>query len=221
MGPGHAHSDALAIELAVRGSTWLVDPATYVYGSDTEARDWFRSTRAHNTATVDGEDQSLTLAPFSWKTSANCSLTRFDDFGDCVVFEGSHDGYHRLSDPVTHTRSVMMLRKRPALIVEDRFTARARHNYAIRYHFAPGCQAAGFDNRIETRITNGETLVINAFVRGAGLSGLRTRIEDGWVSTCYGHRAAAPIAVFEASADGPILITTVILAVPSTESAAV
>ena len=125
MGLGHAHSDALAIELAVRGATWLVDPATYIYGSDAEARDWFRSTRAHNTATVDGEDQSLTSTPFAWKTSANCSLIRFDDLGDCVVFEGSHDGYRRLSDPVTHTRSVVMLRERSALIVSDRFAARA------------------------------------------------------------------------------------------------
>ncbi|MGH9753469.1 MAG: alginate lyase family protein [Blastocatellia bacterium] len=140
-GPGHAHSDALAIELAHQGVTWLVDPATYVYGSDPEARDWFRSTSAHNTATVDGEDQSAPGAPFAWKTSANCKLEVFKDLGDCVVFEGSHDGYHRLSDPVTHTRSVVMLRKKSAFIVSDRFTARARHSYAIRYHFAAGCKA--------------------------------------------------------------------------------
>src|SRR5262249_5707215 len=118
-GPGHAHSDALAIELAIRGVTWLVDPGAYIYGSDVEARDWFRSTSAHSTATVDGEDQSAPLAPFTWKTSANCSLGEFKDLGDCVVFEGSHDGYRRLSDPVTHARSVLMLRNKWALIVSD------------------------------------------------------------------------------------------------------
>ena len=217
MGPGHAHSDALAIELAICGSIWLVDPATYVYGADAEARDWFRSTRAHNTATVDGEDQSLTSAPFAWKTSANCSLIKFDDLGDCVIFEGSHDGYHRLGDPVTHTRSVVTLRKQSAFIVSDRFAAGARHHYAVRYHFAPNCEANARDNRIEARMPNGESLVINFFAKGAGLSGLKVSVEGGWVSSCYGQRAEAPIAVFEISGDGAVEITTVIVGRPARE----
>ncbi len=216
MGCGHAHSDALSIEVAIRGTTWLVDPATYVYGSDAEARDWFRSTRAHNTATVDGEDQSLTSTPFAWKTHANCSFIRFDDLGDCIIFEGSHEGYLRLSDPVTHTRSVIMMRQRAAFIVSDRFTASIRHAYTLRYHLTQGCEAAALGNRVEARMSSGEMLVINFFVRGLGLSGLRVRIEDGWVSTCYGQRTVAPVAVFEASGEGQIEMTTVILTVPST-----
>ncbi len=216
-GQGHAHSDALAIELAIRGTTWLVDPATFVYGSDPATRDWFRRTGAHNTAVVDGEDQSLTSAPFAWRTSANCNLIAFDDLGDCVVFEGSHDGYQRLNDPVTHIRSVVMLRKQPAFIVSDNFRARARHTYTIRHHFAPGCTVAAFDQRIEAQMPNGDRLVINTFVKGAGLSGLDTRIENGWVSTCYGRRAEAPVAAFEASGDGPMEFTTVIAPSPTDE----
>src|SRR5215475_2718924 len=214
MGLGHAHSDALAIELALRGATWLVDPATYVYGAEAEARDWFRSTRAHNTATVDGEDQSEPSTPFAWKTSADCNLIRFDDLGDCVIFEGSHDGYHRLRDPVTHIRSVVMLRKQSALIVSDRFADRARHDYAIRYHFAQNCEAYARDNRIEARMPNGESLVINFFAKAAGPSGAKLWVEGGWVSSCYGQRAEAPVAVFEVSGDGMVEITTVIVGEP-------
>jgi uncharacterized heparinase superfamily protein len=217
-GPGHAHSDALSIELAIRGVTWLVDPATYVYGSDVKARDWFRSTSAHNTATVDGEDQSAPSAPFAWETSAICSLEEFRDLGDCVVFEGSHDGYRRLSDPVTHARSVVMLRKRLAFIVSDRFTARGRHNYVIRFHFAAGCEAECRGDRVEARAPNGERLVINFFAKGEGMKSLKTSIEDGWVSYCYGQRAAAPVAVFEASGVGTTEITTVIVGCPAREA---
>ena len=213
VGCGHAHADALAIELAVRGMTWLVDPGAYVYGAQPEARDWFRSTRAHNTVTVDGKDSSVPSTPFAWETIANCRLVEFKDHGDFVIFAGSHDGYHRLSDPVTHTRSVLTLRKQAAFIVSDKFKARVRHDYAIRYHFAPGCELEVFDNRIEAR-QGGETLVINFFTSGMGMSRIRTRIEDGWVSTCYGQRAEAPVAIFEASGDGPVELTTVILAVP-------
>jgi hypothetical protein len=210
-GPGHAHADALAVELAVRGVTWLIDPATFVYGSNPEARDWFRSTSAHNTATVDGEDQSTPGATFAWETRANCNLEAFKELGDCVVFEGSHDGYHRLSDPVTHTRAVVMLRKQSAFIVSDRFMARARHSYAIRYHFAAGCEAEAHGNRVEARTPNGDGMAIIFFAKGAGLRDLKTRTEDGWVSSCYGQRARAPVAVFEASGDGPVEVTTVIV----------
>ena len=214
VGCGHAHADALAIELALRGVTWLVDPGAYVYGAQPEARDWFRSTRAHNTVMVDGQDSSVPSTPFAWETSANCHLVEFKDQGDFVIFAGSHDGYHRLNDPVTHTRSVLMLRQQAAFIVSDKFQARVRHDYAIRYHFAPGCEVEAFDNRIEARTPNGEALVINFFTSGLGLSRIRTRVEDGWVSTCYGQRVEAPVAIFEASGDGPIDLTTVILAVP-------
>jgi hypothetical protein len=218
IGLGHAHSDALAIELALRGATWLVDPATYVYGSDPEARDWFRRSSAHNTATVDGQDQSVPAAPFAWQTSANCRLLRFADLGDCVVFAGAHDGYHRLSDPVTHTRSALMLRQPSAFIVSDHFQARGRHVYTLRYHLAPDCEAADFGHRIEARRPNGEGLVINCFVGGSGLSQLRARTESGWVSTCYGQRAAAPVAVFEVSGNGPVELTTVMVALPHSRS---
>src|SRR5205085_11345645 len=63
---GHAHADQLAFEFAARGTTWLVDPGTFTYTGDAEMRDRFRSTAAHNTVTVDGEQQSTPAGPFAW-----------------------------------------------------------------------------------------------------------------------------------------------------------
>ncbi|QQS47192.1 MAG: alginate lyase family protein [Acidobacteriota bacterium] len=210
MGPCHAHSDALSIELAMHGTSWLVDPASYVYGADPETRDWFRSTPAHNTATVDGESQSIPSTPFAWRTSANCVLKEFSDRGPAVVFEGAHDGYRRLNDPVTHIRSVVVPRDRHAVILHDRFEALEAHTYALRFHFAPGCEAAARDGFVEARMSNGETLLIHLFPHGG--TEIRTGIEDGWVSICYGQRTQAPVAVFTASGRGVTEMTTVILA---------
>ena len=64
---------------------------------------------------------------------------------------------------------------------------------------------------------NGESLVINFFAKGAGLNGMKVWVEGGWVSSCYGQRAEAPVAVFEMSADGPAEITTVIVGCPARE----
>ena len=58
MSGGHAHADALAIELAAGGRTLLVDPGTYTYHEPVEMRNYFRSSAAHNTLTIDDESQA-------------------------------------------------------------------------------------------------------------------------------------------------------------------
>ncbi|MGH9755533.1 MAG: alginate lyase family protein [Blastocatellia bacterium] len=213
VGAGHAHSDALAIEFALGGVTWLVDPGTYVYAADAKARDEFRSTAAHNTVVVDGQPQSIASAPFSWRTIAKCRLYEFAERGDAIFFQGSHDGYERLSDPVTHTRSALYLKPDPGanlpgrLIVRDRFTAKERHRYAIRYHFAPDCDATvdtgGADGgRVEARHATGATLTIRVIRETEPQSRITASVAEGRVSTCYAQYATAPVALFEAEGVG-------------------
>lgn len=52
---GHAHCALLSFELSVAGSPAIVNSGTYAYQS--EMRPYFRSTAAHNTATINGEEQ--------------------------------------------------------------------------------------------------------------------------------------------------------------------
>ena len=52
---GHAHCDLLSFELSVAGKPVIVNSGTYAYQS--ELRPYFRSTAAHNTAIIDGEEQ--------------------------------------------------------------------------------------------------------------------------------------------------------------------
>jgi hypothetical protein len=224
----HAHSDALSIEFASRGVAWIVDPGTYVYAADAKTRDQFRSTASHNIVTVDDQSQSVASTPFSWRTAANCRLQGFVERGDAIFFQGSHDGYERLKDPVKHTRSVLFVKRDSSiglpecLIVRDRFTANKRHRYAIRYHLAPGCEAWSGEGRVEARHESGATLTIRV-IRETGLkteiaarSGanasseaparlaakVTAKVAEGWVSTCYAQCAPAPVALFEAEGAG-------------------
>ncbi|HEY0657626.1 MAG TPA: alginate lyase family protein, partial [Pyrinomonadaceae bacterium] len=50
---GHGHADTLSINLAMQGKTLLADSGTYTYHESSEQRDYFRSTAAHNTLTID------------------------------------------------------------------------------------------------------------------------------------------------------------------------
>lgn len=209
-GSGHAHSDALAFELALRGTTWLVDPATHVYGSQPELRNWFRSSEAHNTATVDGEGQSVPANPFAWNATAECSIDRFEDHDDSVIFVGSHDGYRRLSDPVFHERAIIMLRERSVFIVDDQFTAESRHTYSIRFHFTPESKTTVLDRGLRACMPDGSSLILQFFVAGDVLPPVRPRVERGWVSTIYGQRSEAEVVVLEIACNGAIRVTTLL-----------
>lgn len=52
---GHAHCDLLSFELSIGGKPVIVNSGTYAYQS--ELRPYFRSTAAHNTITVEGDEQ--------------------------------------------------------------------------------------------------------------------------------------------------------------------
>ena len=70
----HGHADALSFTLAVGDEQLLVDPGTYTYHLDPEARAYFRGTRAHNTITLDGQDQSVAAGPFLWTHRARAAM---------------------------------------------------------------------------------------------------------------------------------------------------
>jgi len=211
---GHAHADALSFEFAANGESWLVDPGTFTYTGDAQRRDEFRSTAAHNTVTVDGQSQSLTAGPFAWRHIAETTAREFIAGRRFDYFEGAHDGYRRLSDPVTHTRSMMLVKaggeQTPGyLIVRDGFDAQAAHHYAARYHFAAGCEAVARGNHITAINPHGE---LNIFAFGTAAQ--ETRIESGAVSRVYGQRDTAPVAVIETDGEGAQEMTSFIITQP-------
>lgn len=89
----HGHADALSVQLYVDGEPVLIDPGTYIYNGNCGMRDRFRSTRAHNTVSVGGRDQSEALGPFLWGRKANVSGFALEEREDCVIMSAEHDGY--------------------------------------------------------------------------------------------------------------------------------
>ena len=54
----HGHADALSVQLEIGTRELLIDPGTYSYTGHPQWRRYFRSTRAHNTVTVNGRGSS-------------------------------------------------------------------------------------------------------------------------------------------------------------------
>jgi hypothetical protein len=175
---GHAHADALSIDVAANGQTVLTDPGTYTYTGSKELRDWFRSSHAHNTVTVDGESSSAPNGPFSWKTVAQCSLEQWitDERFDFVT--GAHDGFMRLQDPVTVKRDILFL-KGDYWIIRDTVVAAQEHRVDVRFQFDPAADAES-------------NLSILCFAPGEWVE------EEAFVSHCYGQREASKTRRFSA-----------------------
>lgn len=192
---GHAHADALAIEVAVEGETVLVDPGTFTYTGSRELRDWFRSSIAHNTVTVDRESSSVPADTFSWKTRTSGERLAWIEHERFTFVSGRHSGYEQLAKPGTHTRSILFL-KHDYWIVRDRIDLSAKHPVNLWFHF----DSAAALNRLQ--------------IESFGVNGVWST-EEGWVSHCYGEKAPAPVRIFSATAEGNVEIVTFLLPRPA------
>ena len=205
---GHAHADALSFELAVNGSPLLVDPGTYTYTGSKEMRDWFRSSHAHNTLTIDSMSSSTCDGPFSWKTIAQCHCSWWiaNERFDYVV--GSHDGFQRLSEPATHTRSILFL-KNDYWVVRDQVESTGEHHLQPWFHL--GSRAAplhGKDNTVRIISENGHSAVLQM---AAFAGNIEWRKEQRWISECYGEMKAAPVFSFTVLANASEELVTFLL----------
>ncbi|HEX8145422.1 MAG TPA: alginate lyase family protein [Pyrinomonadaceae bacterium] len=193
---GHAHADALAFEVAARGRTLLVDTGTYTYTGSAELRDHFRLSAAHNTLTIDGQSSSVPAGPFSWQHVAQCATRQWMSRARFDYFEGTQDGFMRLAQPASHTRSVLFL-KGDYWIVRDRVETAGAHRYDLRFHFAADAAPSISDSGV-VRERRADAQGIELFAFGGG----SWSKKEGWVSRCYGARASAPVCILESAGEG-------------------
>lgn len=101
--PGHAHADTLSFELSLFGQRVLVNSGTSCYGDGVE-RLRQRSTAAHNTVTVNGENSSEVWGGFRVARRAYPIGVQVRQSINAMSVEGCHNGYLRLSGRNTHCR---------------------------------------------------------------------------------------------------------------------
>lgn len=136
----HGHADALSFALNVGGVPVIVDPGTYVYHGNPEQRGYFRGTKAHNTVTVDGQDQSVAEGIFLWGKKAKTSALNWAPAPDGGELVAEHDGYTRLEGQPVHRRTLVLRGAR--LEITDQLLGSGSHGLECRLHFAPWCSLA-------------------------------------------------------------------------------
>jgi len=206
----HGHADALSIWLAIDDEYFIVDCGTYAYHSDQAWRTFFRGTAAHNTARIDGKDQSVMGGRFLWTRKANAHLLRFEETSNSVLIEAEHDGYTRLNDPAVHRRAVNFNRNTGAIAVSDTFQCKGRHEVELFFHLHEDTRI----NRIETGVADttwrGRNIVFGSPDKGLKWEVVRGGDHPilGWRSRSFGQKQPIPSLRIGGSLHGTTTIHT-------------
>lgn len=186
--PGHAHGDLLSFELAFDGHPVIVDSGVCEYDRG-PMRDYARSTAAHNTVEVDGEDQCEFWAAFRVGRRGRPREVRHSAAPGSLKLSAWHDGYHRLAGKPSHRREFSWLHG--ILRVKDSVEGRGHHTIRSRLHFHPRCsiQAEG-EKEVFVDYGGGHARVT---FFGPG----RLTVEEGWYCPEFGRKLRNPTLVFE------------------------
>lgn len=131
--PGHMHADCLSFELLVNGQRVLVDLGSSVYRAG-PLRQWERSTRAHNTVTIDDADQSEMTASFRVGRLASGRLIESHSLNGSCVVTASHDGYAGHKGSPVHFRTWSIDNDGVRLV--DTIRGSGSHEVRATFHFS-------------------------------------------------------------------------------------
>ena len=238
---GHSHNDKLAFELRVNGLLAIADPGSPSYTRDPAERDAFRSTRAHATIMVDGEEQSPLIAgrPFALPDEASATLLVLESTHRRERFVGEHSGFASLD--VVHRRELVL--GAAGAVVVDRLIGSGRHTVELRYPFASGearlrplsfteqrrmataLESVDLEGGDPTVVDPGHAIEIGpeaapiALLAVASTARLTRSLERSLYSPGYGERVEARTALFAARLNVPVTLVTVILPLASGEPA--
>jgi hypothetical protein len=188
----HGHADALSFSLTYGGEEFLIDPGTYIYDGPAVWRSYFRGTAAHNTVRIDGEDQSIGCGTFLWREPAHCALEHSKETNEFVEVRGSHDGYSRYMDPVTHRRSLYLLKRFRALNITDTLECHGTHRVEIMFHLSERCEIRQTDTHVFSISKGARRIAIELDARlQPELYCGSERPIFGWVSHTFGVKHAS------------------------------
>lgn len=218
---GHGHADLLAIQASAFGDNYLVDAGTGSYTGEPQWRNYFRSTRAHSTVSVDGLSQVVPDGPFSWHgTRPHVWINKCGSATDMSIIDVATDAWINLAGAVTHRRRVVFIRRSYWVVVDD-LDATTAHTYDLRYQFSDLPVQLDANGWVRATGKNGSCLLLHISANQTPILQIECGCEDppaGWFSANYGQRTPAPALSCTLNICGPARFVTVLYPQPDSDA---
>ena len=211
---GHGHADALSLVVNVGATEILTDPGTFIHNGSPEWRNFFRSSRAHNTVVVDDSDQSIPGGTFKWRKRAQCHVLRHLSNEAFDYVEAEHDGYRGAPHNIMHRRRLLHVRPgmsganaSPAgrshqdlwVVVDDLQGPPQQHMFDFYFHFLSNARLSVQHEsdsvlRVNARADSARLQVLMCTSASMKANTIEGQIDpiQGWVSSIYGQKSVAP-----------------------------
>jgi asparagine synthase (glutamine-hydrolysing) len=199
-----SHADQLHVDLWWRGKNIACDAGTYLYSGKGMWRNGLARTSVHNTVTVDYQDQMKMVSRFTWTNWAQGKVLQHDE----KTWQGEHNGYKRLVDPVNHRRTVLSLGDDRWLVV-DHLNGKKMHHYALHWLLCDaqyGVQESAPSNFgvwldvLDGNLSNSKIYLQMGLMQGNGIFSVvqgDPNSTRGWRSRYYGDKEPAISAMLE------------------------
>ena len=181
--PGHAHADTLSFELSIHAHRIIVNGGTSRYGTEAH-RLAERSTAAHSTVEVDGQNSSEVWSGFRVARRARPFDLYHRRRDGAVVVACSHDGYRRLRGHPVHRRTWEF--SESSMTVSDTVSAR-RDGAIARFLLHPAVEVSAVTTgRWELSVSTAVTVSFEVLEGDASLVEAQYAPEFGVVraTTC-------------------------------------
>jgi len=137
--PGHAHSDTLSFVLHINECPFIVDTGISTY-EESERRITERSTAAHNTVIVNGEEQTEVWKSF--RVGRRAHITDLNEGSNFITAE--HDGFKHVG--IRHTRRFEWNKNK--LHINDLISGKVDADAAAYFHFHPSVKVNKTENGV-------------------------------------------------------------------------
>ena len=175
-GEWHNQHDNGTFELYAKGRNFMIDSGCYIYGSsaqeERDLREWFRSTRVHQTLTLDDANAERKPRFVLWAESPGVKALVIEN-------QGRPDLLHR--------RTILFVDD-GWFLVHDEAIGAAAGEVAIHFQLVP-CEVAQRDDVVETRFASGPNLKVQSFPLAQAP---RYQAEEGWISYAILKRLERP-----------------------------
>jgi uncharacterized heparinase superfamily protein len=207
---GHKHNDLLSLNLEIEKIPFLIDPGTFCYTADYRMRNLSRSTRMHNTVTIDDAEQNRFFERrlFYLPRDADPRVNLWVNVGNCAVVSANHNGYSMLHDNILHKRNIWVSMANYTFLIVDEFSGGSERTHTFDLRFITPLDKIEQIGNSTVLIHSGDagSLTIGPLESEAGT----LNIENAFHFPRYGVKRPASIIKYSYKSKTPFKCSTLI-----------